>query len=60
MDEEHKQIVFLSQNAQTAKYPAITNYSERTRTVVIIKLTVPIEKNLSNAYARKSANIKTL
>ena len=53
MDEEHKQIVFPPQIGETAKCPDITIYSERMRTVIIIELTVAMEENLSNAYARK-------
>ena len=53
MGEEHKQIVFSPQKAETAKRPDITIYSERTRIVIIIELTVPMEENLSNTYARK-------
>ena len=59
MDEEHEQILFPPQITETVKRPDITIYSERTRTVIIIELTFPMEKNLSNAYARKSANTKT-
>ena len=59
MDEEHKQIVFPPQIAKTAKRPDITINSERTRTVIIIELTVPIEANLS-IYLEKSANTKTV
>ena len=61
MDEEHKQIVFPPQIAETAKRPNFTIYSERTWTVIIIELTVSMEENLPNAYMPgKSANTKTL
>ena len=53
MDEEHKKIVFPPQIAETVKRPDITIYSERTKRVIIIELTVPMEQNLSNAHARK-------
>ena len=60
MDEEHKQIVFPPQIAETAKRPDIIIYSERTRTVIIIELTVPMEENLANAYARKKCKYQDL
>ena len=60
MDEEHKQIVFPPQIAETAKRPDITIYSERARTVIIIELTVPMEENMSNAYARKKCKYQDL
>ena len=60
MDEEHKQIVFPPQIAETAERPDITIYSERTRTVIIIELTIPMEENLSNAYTRKRCNYQDL
>ena len=60
VDEEHKQIVFPPQIAETAKRPDITIYSERTKTVIIIELTVPVEENLSNAYARKKCKYQDL
>ena len=58
--EEHKQIVFPPQIAETAKRPDITIHSERTKTVIIKELTVPVEENLSNAYARKKCKYQDL
>jgi hypothetical protein len=60
MDEEHKQIVFPPQITETAKRPDITIFSERTKSVIIIELTVPMEENLSNAYARKKCKYQEL
>ena len=40
---------YTLQIAEAAKRPDITIYSERTKTVIIIELTVPMEENLSNA-----------
>ena len=54
MDEEHKQIVFPPQIAETAKRSDITIYSER------IKLTVPMEEDLSNAYTSKKCKYQDL
>ena len=60
MDGEHKRIVFPPQIAETAKCPDITIYSERTKTVIMIELTVPMEENLSNACARKKCKYQDL
>ena len=57
MDEEFMQIVFPPQTAETAKRPDITIYSERTKRVIIIELTVPVEENLSNGYTRKKCKL---
>ena len=53
LDEEHNQIVFPSQIIETAKRPDIIIYSESTKKVILIELTVQIEKNLTDANLRK-------
>ena len=60
MDEEYKQVVFPPIITETAKRPDITIYSKRTKTVIIIELTVPMEENLSNANARKKCKYEDL
>ena len=60
MDEEHKQIVFPPESTETAKRPDIPIFSTKTKTVIIIELTVPMEENLSNAYARKKCKYQDL
>ena len=60
MDEEHKQIVFPPEITETAKRPDITIFSKHTKTVIIIELTVPMEENLANAYARKKCKYQDL
>ena len=53
MDEEHTQVVFPPEIAETAKRPDITIYSLATKNVITIKLSVPSKENLANAYTRK-------
>jgi hypothetical protein len=60
MDEEHTQIVFPPEIAETAKRPDITIYSRSTKNVIIIELTVPSEENLANAYDRKKTKYQDL
>uniref|UniRef100_UPI00358E9BCC inactive dipeptidyl peptidase 10-like n=1 Tax=Myxine glutinosa TaxID=7769 RepID=UPI00358E9BCC len=60
MDEDHKPIVFPPQITETAQRPDITIYLAVTKNVIIIELTVPMEENLSNAYARKKGKYKDL
>ncbi|XP_071836870.1 uncharacterized protein [Apostichopus japonicus] len=60
MDEEHKQIVFPPEITETAKRPDITIFSKKTKNVIIIELTVPMEENLANAYARKKCKYQDL
>lgn len=60
LDEEHNQIVFPPQILETAKRPDIIIYSERTKTVILIELTVPIEQNLTNANLRKKCKYSEL
>ena len=60
MDEENIPIVYPRQIANTAKRPDITIYSVITKNVIITKLTVPTEENLTNAYARKKCKYQEL
>ena len=60
MDEEFNQVAFPVQILETSKRPDITIYSQRTQTVVIIELTVPLEENLESAHARKKCKYDQL
>ncbi|XP_072028430.1 uncharacterized protein [Amphiura filiformis] len=60
MAEEHKQVVFPPIITETAKRCDITIYSEKTKTVIIIELTVQMDENLSNANARKKSKYQDL
>jgi len=60
MDEEYNQVAFPPQIYETAKRPDITIHSPKTKTVIIIELTVPIEENLSNANIRKKCKYEDL
>ena len=52
--------MFPPQILETAKRPDIIIYSESTKTVIIIELTVPIEQNLANANIRKKCKYSEL
>ena len=60
MDEEHQQIVFPPEITETAKRPDIVIFSTRTKNVIIIELTVPMEENLASAYDRKKCKYQDL
>ena len=60
MDEEFNQMAFPPQICETSKRPDITIFSQKTQTVIIVELTVPIEENLANAYARKKCKYDQL